>query len=163
MYCQNYEDMVKDFSMASVTNIDTIEENIINHFEVMNDKIEYSSTFTKPLSEILNTTSNIIHATVLVRSTDLTNNASLVFSINHGEENYFWSAFNLKSFIINKGNWNKCYYSIRLPIIKSKDDILKVYVLNNEKKNIQIDDFTIKIEQGNENLYGIRKDKHLFK
>ncbi len=164
MYCQNYEDMVKDFSMASVTNIDTIDENIINHFEVMNDKIEYSSTFTKPLSEILNTTSNIIHATVLVRSTDLTNNASLVFSINHGEENYFWSAFNLKSFIINKGNWNKCYYSIRLPIIKSKDDILKVYVLNNEKKNIQIDDFTIKIEQGNENLYGIRKDKHfLFK
>ncbi len=162
IYVQNYKGNTAYFSNPSQVAKDSASIDIDNIYEIMNEKIEYSSTFSKPIKEIANSTSDILHASVLVKSSDINTNPSLVFSINHGNENYFWSALGLKSFIAKKEVWNKCYYSVRLPIIKGVDDELKVYVLNNEKKNIQIDDLTVKVEKGNENLYGPRKDQYIF-
>ena len=128
----------------------------------MNDKIEYSSTFSAAFKEITKSTSNIIHASVQLRTFEKDGDAILVFSIDHGKDNYHWAGLNLKPFITKIGAWNTCYFSIRLPLLKSAEDRISVYVFNQLKKNIQIDNLTIKVESGNQNLYGPRKDEYIF-
>lgn len=162
LYNQTYDGLSKEFSNPVFFTKDTTATALINNYEVMNSNVEYSSTFSKALKEITNNPSDIIHATVMVRNFSMKDNPSIVFSINHGEENYFWSALKLKSYFTETGSWIKCYYSIRLPLIKGKDDILKVYVLNDEKNIIHLDNFTISVEHGNQNLYGPRKDQYIF-
>lgn len=157
---QNYERPVNDFTKGQRIGLDSANQNMINTYEAMDDKIEFSSTFSKPLNEITQSASSIIHASVLLKA-DSVDDATLVFSINHGDENYFWTGLGLKPFITETSAWNKAYFSIRLPIIKAADDKLSVYVLNNQKKNIQLDNFTIKVEHGNTNLYGPRKDEYM--
>jgi len=161
-FLQNYEINGVHFSNPTLLAKDSTAQNGINTFEIMNDKIEYSSTFTIPISEIAESTSAIIHASVKLRTFDLNADASIVFSINHGAENYFWRALNLKSFVAKIGEWNQCYYSIRLPLLKGPENKITVYILNNLKKNIHIDDFSIKLEEGNNNLYGPRGDRYIF-
>ena len=65
-------------------------------------------------------------------------------------------------FIKNIGAWNTCYFSIRMPVLKGADDRISVYVYNQHKQNIQLDNLVIKVENGNQNLYGPRKDQYLF-
>jgi hypothetical protein len=160
IYMQNYEHGQKYFSNPISTGKDSAKAT--NTFEIMNDKIEYSSTFSAPLKEITESPSNIIHASVQLKTFAKDDDALLVFSINHGEENYFWSGLNLKSFVSSTGVWNTCYFSIRLPLVKAADDNIAIYVFNQFKKNIQIDNLTIKVEKGNQNLYGPRKDQYIF-
>jgi hypothetical protein len=158
---QDYDHQPGYFSNASITGKDSTEA-AFNQFEVMNDKVEYSSTFSLPLKEMINSTSDIIHAKVSIRPLSTEDDALIVFSINHGDENYYWAGFNVKTFLRKVGDWNDCYFSVRLPIIKSADDKISIYVYNQNKKHIQLDNFMIKVEQGNENLYGLRKDHFLF-
>ena len=160
VFCQNYEVEQKHFTNPIIFSKDS--SGVVNTFETMNEKIEYSSTFSLPLNEITNNTSNIIHARVSLKTQSNDADAALVFSINHGAENYFWTSLNLKSFITKLDDWNCCYYAVRLPILKSPDDKITVYVLNLYKKNIQIDNFEVKVEQGNPILYGPREDRYIF-
>ncbi len=160
-YSQTYENDIKYFSNPVFKEKDSIILNSPNTYEVMNDKIEYSSTFSAPLKEITQSTSNIIHASVQLKTFALEDDALLVFSLNHGEENYFWSGLNLKPFVTDTGVWNTCYFSIRLPRIKAADDKIAIYVFNQFKKKIQIDNLIIRVEEGNQNLYGPRKDQYL--
>jgi hypothetical protein len=159
-YAQSYEQKQKYFSNPALTGKDTA--NTTNTFEIMNDRIEYSSTFSSALKEITNSASNIVHACVQLKTFEKDDDAILVFSIDHGKENYYWSGLNLKPFINKVGAWNTCYFSIRLPLLKSAEDRISVYVFNQLKKNIQIDNLTIKVENGNQNLYGPRKDEYIF-
>jgi hypothetical protein len=161
-FFQNYESLPPEFSSPISTSIDSLNGHFINKYEVMTNKIEYSSTFTKPLKFLINNSSDIVHASILVKPLNKDDDALIVFSINHGNENYFWSGLNLKSFLVNEGEWNTCYFSLRLPEIKSVDDQITIYVYNQFKKNFYIDNFSIKVEQGNRNLYGPRSDQHLF-
>ncbi|MFN5831209.1 MAG: glycosyltransferase family 39 protein [Bacteroidota bacterium] len=160
-FVQDYDHQPGYFSNASITGKDSTEA-AFNQFEVMNDKVEYSSTFSLPLKEMINSSSDIIHAKVSIRPQSAEDDALIVFSINHGDENYYWAGFNVKTFLRKVGDWNDCYFSVRLPIIKSADDKISIYVYNQNKKHIQLDNFMIKVEQGNENLYGLRKDHFLF-
>jgi hypothetical protein len=160
---QHYEQVEKYFSSPVQISKDTfLIDSVKNSYELMNDKIEYSSTFSAPLKEIIHSTSDIIHAKVSMKVSEKNDDALLVFSLNHGEENYFWSGLNLKPFIEKQGSWNTCYFSIRLPLIKASDDKISIYIYNQFKKKILIDDFTITVEDGNTNLYGPRKDQYLF-
>jgi hypothetical protein len=63
---QDYDHQCSYFSNASITGKDSTEA-AFNQFEVMNDKVEYSSTFSLPLKEMINSTSDIIHAKVSIR------------------------------------------------------------------------------------------------
>jgi hypothetical protein len=159
-YVQSFEQKQKYFSNPALTGKDTAKT--LNTFEIMNDKIEYSSTFSAAFKEITKSTSNIIHASVQLRTFEKDGDAILVFSIDHGKDNYHWAGLNLKPFITKIGAWNTCYFSIRLPLLKSAEDRISVYVFNQLKKNIQIDNLTIKVENGNQNLYGPRKDEYIF-
>lgn len=159
-YIQNYEKTQKYFSNAVLSGIDST--NVMNTIENMNDKIGYSSTFSAMLKDIMNSTSNIVHARVDIRTFEKEADAILVFSIDHQNENYHWAGLNLKPFIKNIGAWNTCYFSIRMPVLKGADDRISVYVYNQHKQNIQLDNLVIKVENGNQNLYGPRKDQYLF-
>lgn len=161
VFTQTYEFENKNFSPANQILMDSTESNK-NTFEVMNDKIEFSSTFTKPLNELTKSSSCIVHASVLLKPSHIDDDALIVFSIDHGNENYFWSGLNLKPYLTKVGEWNKCFFSTRLPILKAPNDKISIYIYNQFKKLIQIDNFTIKIEDGNENLYGVRKDASIF-
>jgi hypothetical protein len=160
IYIQNYEHSQKYFSNPISTGKDSAK--VTNTFEIMNDKIEFGSTFSAGIKEITKSTSNIIHASVQLKTFEKDGDAILVFSVDHGKENYHWAGLNLKPFITKIGAWNTCYFSIRLPILKGAEDKISVYVYNQFKKNIQIDNLTIKVESGNQNLYGPRKDKYIF-
>jgi hypothetical protein len=48
-----------------------------------------------------------------------------------------------------------------LPRIKAENDKIAIYVYNQFKRNIQIDNLTITVEKGNQNLYGPRKDENI--
>ena len=161
IYRQTYDGSFKYFSNPILVERDSTTLNTHNAFEVMNDKIEYSSTFSAPLKEITQSTSNIIHTSVQLKTSAVEDDALLVFSIDHGKENYFWAGLNLKPFVKNIRSWNTCYFSIRLPRIKAKNDKIAIYIYNQFKKNIQIDDLTITVEKGNQNLYGPRKDEYI--
>lgn len=162
VFIQDYEDKNAHFSNPAKLGFDSVSENVNNTYEVLNESIEYSSTFSKALNAITDNSSDILHVRVLLKVFDINDDASIVFSINHGDQNYFWSGLNLKSFVSKTGVWSPCYYSVRLPELKSADDKISIYIYNPQKKNIFIDDFSILIEEGNENLYGPRKDKYIF-
>lgn len=160
-FYQNYGIANKDFSNPALISQDTgfIKNN--NSFEVMNDKIEFSSTFTKTIKDITQNTANVIHTSVLLKTYSADDDPLIVYSLDHENVNYFWSGLNLKSFIKHNHEWTKCCYSIRLPIIKDPNDKLSIYIYNQGKKLINIDDFTIKVEDGNDNLYGPRADQNV--
>jgi hypothetical protein len=158
---QDYERQLPFFSAPALIFRDSLQ-GAWNSYEIMNDKVEFSSTFSVPLKEIVHNSADVIHATVKIKPTTASDDALIVFSINHGDENYFWSGFNIKPFLRKAGDWNDCYFSMRLPIVKSADDRISVYVYNQQHKNLQLDDFSIRVEQGNENLYGLRKDRIMF-
>lgn len=162
IYIQNYDEPSSNYSIPAFTGTDSVGGQLKNRYELLNDKIEFSSTFSHPLSEITSSSSNVIHARVLLRTSNLEHDASIVFSINHGEENYFWAGLNAKPFMTKLNSWIPFYYSIRLPKLIAADDKISIYVYNPNKNVIEIDDFSIKIEQGNENLYGLRKDQYIF-
>lgn len=162
IFIQNYDTENANFTLPHLTAVDSFDTNK-NKFELMNEKIEFSSTFTKPLKELTHNSSSIIHASIKLKPSQIDDDALIVFSIDHGTENYYWSGLNVKPFLTRTGDWNECFFSTRLPILKAADDKISIYIYNQFKKNIQIDHFTVKIEQGNENLYGLRKDASIFK
>ncbi|MGE5425192.1 MAG: hypothetical protein ACM3N9_07495 [Syntrophothermus sp.] len=75
-----------------------------------------------------------------------TNGALMVLSMEnvHPGENW-WDGFKLND-VPYSGirNWRKCSFSLMLPDIVNPDGILKIYIWNNHKKPMLIDDFRIR-------------------
>ncbi len=159
---QDYKVSTSFFSTPSTINIDSSLKVQTPFAEYLSNKTEYSSTFRIKLKDLVKSSSDIIEAFVKIKPEDNHKDLLLVFSINQGDENYFWSGVNIKSFFKNPMEWDSCYGAIRLPIIKSADDVLSVYIFNQGKGGLWIRDFKVKSVSGNENLYGKRKDAALF-
>lgn len=65
----------------------------------------------------------------------------------------FWYGFHVNDIPDNPaGVWRKCSFSLTLPELKIPGKILKIYIWNNGKKTIMLDDFTLI-------FYTERKDK----
>jgi hypothetical protein len=89
--------------------------------------------------------------------------AMLVISIDGEEGNVFWGSMPLIFFRENSDSWFKVYYSIRLPLLKQNDLKVKVYLTHRKgAPACYYHGLMLKVTDGNEGLYGARKDAQLF-
>jgi len=79
------------------------------------------------------------------------NPAILVISLEDKKGTYSYKALYFDKTNFVPGSWNQAFLSSDLPEIKSKDDVIKVYVWHTGKKDLIIDDLIIDIlAAGNE-------------
>lgn len=124
---------------------------------------EYSKNIEQPLELICESTSDILHASVKVNMPEPDSSAMLVISIDGEEGNVFWGSMPLIFFRENSDSWFKVYYSIRLPLLKQNDLKVKVYLTHRKgAPACYYHDLMLKVTDGNEGLYGARKDAQLF-
>ncbi len=108
---------------------------------------EFSSTFEYPLDSLLCTEPNglLIQCSLFCYAEDKTS-SSLIVSLENNEGTYFWKAFEINRYLKAYSNWWPLSYEITiLPEELKAGSSLKVYVWNNDKAAVYIDNFQIKI------------------
>ena len=115
---------------------------------VMDGKTEFSPGLAFPCSDLPFTDGKIrVKARVkLFSAVPFTANAAaLVISLEDKKGSYCY-----KGVFLDKGNyptdkWNQIFLNVDLPQIKSKDDVIKIYVWHQGKSDLLIDDLIIDI------------------
>lgn len=108
---------------------------------------EFSVNCSIPLDSFLN--ESVVQIVVLPKLRIFANKNSkcnLVISMESGGEQYFWKGFDLSKYDKSSGNWWTA--SVNEVIDKSAiraNSMMKVYIWNNEKNEIYIDNFGIDI------------------
>ncbi len=117
-------------------------------------EIEFGPTLQMKVKDLFNATDNIIHTSLWVLVDDAQIDANMVITLESKNRVYDWRGMNLSYFIKNAGEWAKCYHSWRFHQIRSKEDIIKIYVWNTNRASFVIDNFQVKIDEGNPVIYG---------
>jgi hypothetical protein len=73
------------------------------------------------------------------------NPSSLIVSFEHDGKSYDYNAFGFDNMEVKLNAWNKISIEKKLPLPQTPNDIIKVYVLHNGKKEIYIDDLQLEI------------------
>jgi 4-amino-4-deoxy-L-arabinose transferase-like glycosyltransferase len=108
---------------------------------------EFSAICSFPLDTLF--TDSITKLTVFTKLQIFAANeaeCNLVVSIESNGEQYFWQGFNLSKYVKSKGSW--WLASNNLVIDKSairKNSMIKIYIWNNKKNEIYIDDFKVEL------------------
>lgn len=69
--------------------------------------------------------------------------SNLVISIDSVEKNIFWAGIDLKDSVTTPNQWKEIKATVKLPTNIMPTDKIKVYVLNNDKRALYIDDLTV--------------------
>ena len=108
---------------------------------------EYSSTFEYPLDSLQweGLHDLLVQCSLFCYATDKTN-TKIIVSLENNEDTYFWEAIEIDRYIKAYSNWWPVSFDVTIP----KEDLrggarLKVYVWNNDKQNVYIDNFGINI------------------
>ena len=117
---------------------------VFGKFSYKLDKtVEYGPAFTKKISEINGGNFNKIHIALWAFAPEPISNMPIVISIENAEKGgYIWASSHIENFIF-QDEWGRAFFNFDMPEVKSKDDVLKIYVWNVERKNLFIDDFSI--------------------
>ncbi len=123
---------------------------------------EWSITYVNNLADIITSKNNFIDISVKVYPLNGIENILLVSSLEKPEGDVIdWRAISFDTFFeqnTSYGQWRSVHHSIKLSDIylgyNYNDVILKVYIWNKEQKGFLIDDFSIKLRQGNPIIYG---------
>lgn len=73
------------------------------------------------------------------------NPASLVVTFENNGKSYKYRALDLDTLKLKTGQWNKVSMDYLTPIIKSRNDLLKVYIWHRGQKPLYIDDFIVEV------------------
>lgn len=123
---------------------------------------EYSSTIEIPLSQACESTSDLLHASVLVQMPEADSSAMLAISIDAAEGNLFWGSMPLIFFRQNNSSFFKVYYSIPLPILRHTETNIKVYLTHKKgSSSLCYKELKLTVTEGNTGIYGPRKDAQL--
>jgi uncharacterized membrane protein len=124
---------------------------------------EFSKALEVPLRSACEQSSDLIHASVVVNMPDIDSSAMLIVSIDGADGNVFWGGMPLYFFRSTDTAWFKVFYSIRLPELYTSDLNLKVYLAHEKGKSaFAYHSLQLKVSDGNEGIYGLRKDRELF-
>lgn len=115
-------------------------------------KDEYGPTFTARISQLTDQPFKRFYISLWAYATGTFKDAQIVATLsfkddeNQVYENYFWlsSKFN---YFIEKDQWGQVFFSFNLPELRSRNDELKIYVWNPDKKPLYIDNFEMKLYQ----------------
>ena len=108
---------------------------------------EFSASCSIPLDTLL--TDSITKLTVFSKLRIFAPNeaeCNLVISMESNGEQYFWQGFNLSKYVKSKGSWWLASNNLvidRLAI--RKKSVIKIYIWNNKKNEIYIDDFKVEL------------------
>jgi len=106
----------------------------------------FSSTFEYPLDSLQGEGSQglLVQCNLFFYAEDKTN-AKIIVSLENYEGAYFWKALELDKYIKAYSNWWPVSFNVSIPQKDFKSESsLKVYVWNNDKKTVYIDNFGIR-------------------
>jgi len=113
---------------------------------------EYGPAFERRNHEINQGEFSSIKVSLFAFSKDTLYDTPLVITIEDEEgEGYYWAASKFENFVEPR-QWDQVFFDIALPELRSKNDKIKIYVWNAEKKRLNIDDVVI-------DFYSDNKDK----
>ncbi|MEI7491381.1 MAG: hypothetical protein WCK92_08285 [Bacteroidota bacterium] len=118
---------------------------------VMDSKTEFSPGLALKCSELPSGGGKIrVKASVWLFSavSYADNPSALVISLENSKGSYGYKAIFLEKSGFEKGKWNKVLLNTDLPEIRSKDDIIKVYVWHRGKPDLIVDGLIIDILAG---------------
>jgi hypothetical protein len=124
----------------------------------MDSTIEYGPTFRGNVKNMFKSTSDILNINLFGRITSMNDDAQLVVSFEREGKSYDWHSNSFSFFIKKENQWGKIFLSLRLPEQISEEDEVVVYVWNNSKRTIFIDEMEIGVKEGNPLVYGKRKE-----
>lgn len=127
-------------------------------FMQMNKATEYSAALKLELKQMIHNTSDIINISVIVKTKTNADDAQIICALDNENKNYFWASNSVKYFVIEPNKWTTCYFSVRLPQLKTAEDVLSIYLYNANKCEFQFKNFCITSQAGNPILYSTRKD-----
>jgi hypothetical protein len=107
----------------------------------------FSSTFEYPLDSLQGESSHglLVQCSLFFYAEDKTN-ASIIVSLENGADTYFWKALEIDRYIKAYSNWWPLTFDVTIPQKDFKSESnLKIYVWNNDKQTVYIDNFGIKI------------------
>ncbi|MBI4929361.1 MAG: hypothetical protein HY841_01255 [Bacteroidetes bacterium] len=112
--------------------------------ELLDAKDIYSSTFTFSISKIRNDSSAVIvNTSVWVKMAEHAR-GTLVVSLEDNGGIFFWKARKLEDYVNDRNEWQQVFFKEKFTSI-SNDAKLSIYIINDNKKEICIDDFDVKV------------------
>ncbi len=104
---------------------------------------EYGPAFERRMREINQGEFNSIKVSLFAFAKDTLYDTPLVITIeDEAGEGYHWAASKFENFVEPR-QWDQVFFDIALPELRSKNDKIKIYVWNAEKKRLNIDDVVI--------------------
>lgn len=80
------------------------------------------------------------------RSPEKVNKALVVLTVQRGATLLIWKAVSLKDFIQKPAKWSKVYMQTRIPADQLKGSILKIYVWNPGREQLDTDNFFLSLD-----------------
>ncbi|MBL4578372.1 MAG: hypothetical protein JKX74_07860 [Flavobacteriales bacterium] len=118
---------------------------------------EFSPVFIGKISDLMTHRENIIHLSLLVKMAARSSDVIMVIELQSPDGvGYNWNGMNVSYFYNEPDTWFKAFHSIRFHHIQSADDLVKIYIWNNEGVQLTIDDLQIKVTEGNPIIFGKR-------
>ena len=117
--------------------------------ELLGAKDMCSSTFTYPIGKLFNdSTSLTVTASVWIKIPKQAGVTTLVISMENNGGIFFWKPRGLEDYINDRSEWQQVSLKEKFTSA-SHDTKLSIYILNDNKKEIFIDDFDVKIYKRN--------------
>ncbi|MBI4647489.1 MAG: glycosyltransferase family 39 protein [Bacteroidia bacterium] len=129
---------------------------------LIDNKTEWGPTYSAELEKIITNKNNFIDISLKAKSFNGFNDVILVSSLESNGENIFWGGTSFDKFALSdstKDKWSTIHHSMKLSdiYINYRNILLKIYIWNKGKNTFFIDDFIIKLRQGNPVIYGLNE------
>ncbi len=105
--------------------------------------IHKSVSFIKPVREITKSKNVYVKATFWVFVEDAASNAMITISFENKGRSYSWSPFYLVPARVVPGRWEHVSVGCRMPELQSPEDLVSIYVFNEDNKTVFIDDYLL--------------------
>ncbi len=109
---------------------------------LVNDSLPYSSTFKANLVDIPTLHSVKVSLNVL---TNVNSKAALVISIDRGNKSLFREVHFFAGDAVSENEWYEVTKSVKIPEVKDKEAVLKVYIWNPSGDDAFVDDIEVQI------------------
>lgn len=106
----------------------------------------YSITMEYPLNAIPDSLKRNIVIDLMLNQTSLNHDAKLVLQASGTDFSSYWNGYDLTDDVKEKNTWIKYHKTVTIPDSIKHASLIKIYVYNQSKEKIYIDDFRIKIK-----------------
>lgn len=113
---------------------------------VIDSTTEYSLTLNKQLNELVNGLPKEINVSAWVRYTNMNAKASLVLSIEKDGKVGIYEVVDISKTIKEPNRWYLISKKVKVKSNISTDNLMKVYVWNNSKEEIWVDDIKVDVK-----------------